>query len=368
MFKAPYLFKSLALSLSTLMLSACGSSSSSTITSSTPELDTSIQELVDNTIIPASANFKDQAEALDNSAEQFCSNATPSEQDLTDLQSQWQQTNNAWFALLPFKFGPMEGSVVFPTYTFIDSYRVNGFNYLETVRTEIDSVLSLSDITDETFQTKSFNKVGLLALEVAIFETASDQSTSASDIVAEFTANDKKCSMITGYSSEILRRANIIDDRWTTDYQDSGTSYRDLLLNDQLEEIDGEDGSDATTKIVLAVQNYFDYLGNRDVTDSVATLANSIWEALDSSVDTTEELMAGTGDTSLSLFDIIRNTNGNDQDVNTITENLSFLRTSIDETDKTSMQAAAKALDSNFKVEVTTGLDINAGLSFADGD
>ena len=263
----------------------------------------------------------------------------------------------------------MEGSVVFPTYTYIDSYRVNGNNYMETVRSEIDSLLSSGDeINDSTFTNKTFNKVGLLALEVSIFETASSQSISSTDIINEYVADDTKCAILTGYSTQLLRRASIIDDRWTTDYQDSGSSYRDLLLSGQLEEINGEDGSDATTKIVLGAQNYFDYLANRNVTDSVGTLAGSIWSALDLSIGITEELMNGTDDSNLSLFDIIKNTNSNDQDVNTITDNLSYIRTTISNADKISLQAAAKALDSNFKVEVTTGLDINAGLSFADGD
>lgn len=240
---------------------------------------------------------------------------------------------------------------------------------METVRSEIDSLLSSGDeINDSTFTNKTFNKVGLLALEVSIFETASEQSSNANDIITEYLGDDTKCEILTGYSAQLLRRSSIIDDRWTTDYQDTGSSYRDLLLSGQLEDISGEDGSDATTKIILGVQNYFDYLANRNVTDSVATLADSVWNALDLSIDTTEELMIGTDDTDLSLFDIIKNTNSNDQDVNTITENLSYIRTTISDTDKTNLQAAAKALDSNFKVEVTAGLDINAGLSFADGD
>lgn len=369
MFKAPLIIKSLTIGFTALILSACGSSSSSTVSSSTPELDAAIQDVVDKTIIPASANFKSQAEALDSNAELFCSANNTNEQNLASLQLQWQQTNNAWFQLLPFKFGPMEGSVVFPTYTYIDSYRVNGNNYIETVRTEINTLLNSSDeINDATFTNKTFNKVGLLALEASIFETNADQSTSTNDIVSEYVGNDSKCDILTGYSAQLLRRASIIDDRWTTDYQDSGSSYRDLLLSGQLEGISGEDGSDATTKIVLGAQNYFDYIANRNVTDSVGTLANSIWSALDVSVDITEELMTGTDSTTISLFDIIRNTNSNDQDVNTITSNFDYIRTTISDTDKTNLQAAAKALDSNFKVEVTTGLDINAGLSFADGD
>ena len=369
MFKAPFVFKSLGLGLGTLMLSACGSSSSSITSNTSAELEVAIEQVIDNTIMPASAAFKAQIQVLDDSAEFFCSDGNINEANLLTVQANWVQANDTWFQLLPFNFGPMITSIVIPNYYYIDSFRVNGVDSTAIVRTEINNLLSsVTGINDDLFTTKESNKVGLLALEVALFENAGSGSTASSDVATEFVDAPRKCQILTGYTAELLRRANIIDDGWTADYRSTGSSYRELLLSGELENVSGEDGSAATTKIVLAVQNYYDYLANRSVSSSVAQLSNSIWDSLDLSIDITQELLEGKADTNVSLFNIMNNTDGNTLDVESIKANFITIHAAIDEANSTDLQAAAKALDNNFKVDVTTGLDIDAGLSFSDGD
>lgn len=351
-----------------LLLSACGGSSSS-LTSNSNELNVAATEAIDNTIIPAAIRFQQQVDQLVTDSKSFCVTANTTENNLTTLQTQWQSTNKAWFELLPYRIGPMVNSELFPTYTFIDSYRLRGTNYIATVRTHIDSQLAdTDDITPETFSSLNFIYVGLLAIEVSLFEDAANQSQDKTDIINEYLSNSRKCPLLIGYSEELLRRAGIIVDGWNNNYRETGKSYRELLISNQLEAVlDDETGETAIKKITVSTQEFYDYLGLRDLTLDVAQLSGDIWQALAVALNNTEELLAGTEATEISFNRIMEN-NRFEQTVILLQENFHTLQTALDDRNTIDMKSAAKTIDGNFKREIPEALDINLGLNFSDGD
>ncbi len=354
---------------SVLFLSACGGSSSSLSTGNN-ELNLAAKEVIDNTIIPASNRFQQQVSTLVSESVRFCSPNNPTTENLTAIQNQWLDTNLAWFELLPYLFGPMVNSEVLPTYIFIDYHRQRGDDDSGVIRSNIDSLIVSA--TDEDYDLAlsrlGANSLGLLALEIAVFEDAANQSIIAADILLEFQNTPRKCQLLIDMGNKLLARANEVQQGWTVNYRNTGESYRDLVINNQLETfLDDDSGESAIKKITISVQEFYDYLGKRNVTNNVAQLSNSIWAALDKSLSSTEELLVGTDATELSLNRIMSN-NRFDQTVTLLNENMATLRAALVEKNSIDMVAAAKALDGNFKREIPDALNINLGLNFSDGD
>jgi predicted lipoprotein len=356
-----------ALATATL-LSACGASDSS-LTTGNNELNVAATEVIDNTIIPAANRFQQQASILVSDSAHFCSTNNLTESNLTELQNQWIETNLAWYQLLPYRFGPMVNSLLLPTYTYIDGYRLRGTNYTASVRTKIDSLLAdTSTINAATFSSSTFQFVGLLALEVSLFEDAANQSQAKADIITEYLSNPRKCQLLTGYASELLRRADIIQQGWTTNYRNTNKSYRELIINNQLDSVLNDEAVESAIKeITVSVQEYFDYLGLRDITLDVSPISSSVWAAIGSSLTSIEELLSGTTNTTISLNRIMAN-NRFEQTVAILNENFSTLRTALDAMNTVDTVAAAKAIDGNFKRDIPDALNINLGINFSDGD
>jgi predicted lipoprotein len=355
--------------LTSVLLTACGGASSS-LSSNDTELNIAATEVIDNTIIPAANRFQLQAVALVNESKSFCTTGNTTEENLIQLKSQWNTTNLAWFELLPYRFGPMINSEVLPTYIFIDYHRQRGDNDSSVIRDNIDTLLASADDAAYalTLSQLGANSLGLLALEISIFEDAASQSIAPADIVLEFQNSPRKCQLLTDFGNKLLARAEVIHQGWTTDYRETGKSYRDLVINGQLETVlDDEAGESAIKKITISMQEFYDYLVKRNVTTNVAQLSDSIWLALDNSLKTTEELLAGTESTTVS-FDAIMTNNRFEQTVLDIKANIQTLRTALEEENTVDTQAAAAILDGNFKREIPDALDINLGLNFSDGD
>lgn len=362
-----------AVSAAALLLTACNTSDSS-LQTWTSEADISnaianaaITEAIDISIIPAVNKFQQQTTSLVEKSETFCSNL--SEENLTTVQAQWINTNAAWFELLPYRFGPMLNSQIFPIYTFIDSHRLRGDNYSVSVRNKIDSLLASADSLEaSTFADLEFQFVGLLALEISLFEDAAQQSPDKAIILAEYQSNPRKCALLNGYANQLLQRSNSIQQGWLTNYRNTNKSYRELLINGQLEAILADEAGDsAIKKVTVSVQEFYDYIGKRNVTTNVAQLSGSVWPALASSLQGTIELLQGTAATQKSLNDIMVD-NRFDQTIINVQSSIDWMTTAIADQNNTDVQAAAKAIDGNFKRDIPEALNINLGLNFSDGD
>ena len=355
------------------LLSGCLSSSSSSSSTSNLALDKIVQEIVDLHITPATQTLSDSTQTLSNEASAYCTDNTFNESELTTLQNQWLTVQNNWYRVLPFNFGPLQTPdfLTTPAFWYIDSYRVRGDNEASNIRSDINAILADSTaINDAQFASKTYNKVGLLALEVLLFERADNQSTLPADINTEFSSTSRKCQILTGQAFELNRRAQLINNAWTDDYSDTGKSYRDLLLNNQLEELTNDDGSSPIAKITVAIQEYYDYINKRDVSDNVAQLSSSVWTALKTSIDSTSNALDAqylTSNADNSIF-LLMTDFGNEQDVETVKSNIQDFNQALSDKNKAAMKLAAAAIDGNMKREIPEALGISLGINFSDGD
>jgi predicted lipoprotein len=349
------------------VLTGCGASSSSSSATTNTELEVAASNIIDNVIIPAANDFQTQAQKLDDDAHSFCSVlANLTETNLTGLQDTWLATASAWYTLLPYKFGPMESSVIAPNYLYIDSYRNDHTDRSANVTSNINAIVADTDtIKDDYFVNATPSSIGLLPIEI-IFNTYTDINNYS-------TPNDRLCSLLKAYTTQLSYRANVIADGWSVDYRNSGKKYRTLLLSKQLDIIlNDEDGSSAISKIVVGIQDYFDYLTRRNVTTDQAKISDTIWRHLLASINSVNTVLNEDNNSDVSILALMVN-NGYEQEANTVKSNIALILSTINinstsSTDPTNMKNAAALLDGNFKREIADGLGVNAGLNFSDGD
>ena len=258
----------------------------------------------------------------------------------------------------------MNDDLIFPKYTFIDSLRLRGTYYLATVRTQIANNMSGTTTLDQAFfDSQTLQNVGLLALESATFETAaSEHSQSATDIIAEYTDTPKKCEVLIGLAEHLERQAQYVQNGWNTDHKNSGTAYRDLFLNNQL-----EDGAVPLSALITAAQDHLEYLQNRTVVNKTAQLADHAWQSISAAIDEVETLLQGTDETTISFFTIM-SSGGYQTAVETVQQNIAAVRKTITDQDAAMLEIELGKLDGNFKREIPDGLNVELGINFSDGD
>lgn len=325
-------------------------------------LSSALEQAIDNSVIPAVEAFALETAVLGDAAEDFCTLQDAS--SLEPLQQQWQSVFLQWYQLSIYNFGPLSDDIVFPPYTFIDSLRLRGTNYLETVRSEITAdIASVDTLSDSYFAAKTFQRVGLLALESAVFETSSSEhSQSAADIVAEYQTESRKCEVLEGLTAQITTWANYAEDGWLVAYKDSTDAYRTLFLNDEL-----DDGSEPLTQLLVAVQEYLDYLQARDVVNTAAAVSGIAWDAISATIDEVENLLVGTSETTTSLFDVMIAA-GNQSSVDSVEDSIAQVRDAIANQDADMLEITLGYLDGNFKREIPDSLEVELGINFSDGD
>ena len=240
-----------------------------------------VEEIVDNSIVPSALSFTAAAEALASQAEDFC--VTPTASSLELVQDAWLNTQESWYHLASYNFGPLNADIVFPEFTFIDSLRLRGTNYLETVRGDVSELIAADSVLDSAFfASQTFQNTGLLAIEVLAFETNDDMhSTLVSDIVDEFVATPRKCELLIGQAEQLALRASDVSEAW----QDG---FRDSFL-----EVGLDDGSDPIVILIQAMQNYMDYLHNRGVVSVTAQVSQENWASVAAAAEEVEDFLEG---------------------------------------------------------------------------
>lgn len=326
------------------------------------DINVALEQSVDQTVISTAQSFLLEATTFKQDADDFCENT--GDEKLARLQVSWRNLFEQWYPLLVFNFGPLNDNIIFPAYTFIDSLRLRGTNYLSTVRGEISEDLASSEtLDDQYFISKTFQNVGLLALEAAVFETSTaDHATAIDHILAEYQSQPRKCDLLTGLAGQIEHWANYVDQGWLSEFLDTGEPYRDVFLSGDL-----DDGSESITQLLVSVQEFLDYLQARSVVTVAAPLAGNTWQAIAAAIDVIEQLMAGTEQTTVSLFDVMVAT-GNQNAVDTVQGNITQIRTAIDNRDADMLEITLGFLDGNFKREIPDSLDVELGINFTDGD
>ncbi|MBT3012289.1 MAG: hypothetical protein KUF77_13640 [Candidatus Thiodiazotropha sp. (ex Lucina aurantia)] len=326
----------------------------------TDNLNLALEYAVDQSVIPAAAAFDIQAVAFRTAADTFCSTTNATE--LGNLQAAWNALYEKWFHLANYNFGPLNDDFVFAKYTFIDSLRVRGTNYINTVRNEIENMIAGTQALDETFfDQQTFNKVGLLALEVLSFEASGGgQSNQPDDIIGDYQNNPRKCDILTGIAQQMVKNASYVIQGWQVRHRDADDSYRTLFLDNQL-----DDGTNNLTQLLVAVQEHLDYLSKRNVITTSATLSGIAWNGFSEAIDEIEILLEGN--TEVSFLGLME-AGGFSESVDSVRDTIAAIRSNISSRDAESLETNIGRLDGHFKREIPNGLDVELGINFSDGD
>lgn len=349
--------------LSLLVLINCGGTrENDPVVASDSNLALAIEAAVDKKIVPTVEGFVVESNQLNATAGSFCT--VPDAESLTALQERWKSLSLQWYKLAIYNFGPLNDDQIFPKINFIDSLRLRGTNYLETVRTEVNDNMAGTHALDEAFfDQQSFQKVGLLALESLVFETAaSEHSKISEDIIAEYANSSRKCEILKGLSRQIVKHAEYIQIGWKSDHKASGKPFRSIFLNNEI-----DDGTPSLTRLIARVQEHLDYLQKRRVATTAAQISGSSWDNISASIDEVEELLAGTDEANFSFFNLM-SSGGFQNSVESVKENITRVRQDIQNRDAAALEVSLGKLDGNFKREIPDGLEIQLGINFTDGD
>lgn len=345
-----------------IALTGCGTRQNDPVQVDNESLTLALQQAIDYTVIAAVDDFQSKSIALQNQADTFCTGISGA--DLHALQDSWRDLYRQWFKLANYNFGPLNDDLVFAQYIYIDSLRLNGQNYLSTVRDAISADLaSTDDLNESYFDSKNFDKVGLLALESAIFETSTiEHSTLNSNILDEYQNESRKCEILTQLALQVKKHADYVYNGWHVNHKSSGEAYRELFLNDEL-----DDGTNNLTQLISSVQEHLDYLKQRHVASTGGQVSDDVWNALSATVDEIETLLKGTNETSISFFTLMESA-GYQYAVELVQGTLDDLRTNISAQNVTDLETNLGLLDGYFKREIPDSLAIDLGLNFSDGD
>jgi predicted lipoprotein len=341
-----------------LLLSACGgggSSSSSDSNSDTglseEERQSLVQAITRQQILPAVADLHEQAAVLNSQAQNWCQQ--PDAEGLPGLQQQWLETADAWYQVQLFNFGPADADPVFPLYTYIDSLRLRGTDYRETVRTTQQNWLAEDTLDATFFAEQRFQYVGLLALEEALFY--------GDDLAESYATAPQRCAILTGLSDLLQQHVQQLDQGWNSDYNNSGSGFAQRLIDNQL-----PNAREALAQILISGQEYLDYLKKRNVATQAGTTAEASWQLVDTAFEASKRLLTEPY-AGASILERMQQ-QGYELNVNAVNANIAMAEQALAERNAVDFNAAIGMLDGNFKREIPVALGIDLGINFTDGD
>jgi predicted lipoprotein len=218
-------------------------------------LEQAVEGAVSEAIVPAIEDFDAEATELRAGTATFCAN--PDETELRALQDRWLSTMLAWNQAGVYRLGPLDDDPIVPTINLIESKRQRGTDYTQTVRETIAAAMDSGEALDEAyFRDQSFNRTGLLALEVLLFEDAAEPPSNApSDIVAAYAVSPRRCAYLRGTAAVLSERASGVVAGWSEGFGEAGVPYRDQLLEPTL-----ADGSEPALALLVAAIEHIRYL------------------------------------------------------------------------------------------------------------
>lgn len=331
------------------------------VESKTATLKVALKNTLNGVILPAVDGFHSASQELVASAQTFCGNINAA--NLESLQDQWKVLSLAWSRLVMYNIGPLNDNLIYPKINAIESMRVHGTDYTQTVRNEISARMTDNTALDQAyFDGLSFNKTGMLALEVLIFESSTGaHSTAAADVLLDYQNTQRKCPYLIGMSKRLQRDAAYIKSGWEVSYKGSGPSFKALMLSGTL-----PDASEPVPALIASVQMYLDYVKNRKLKGNLdAQIAEYFYANALASLKAVETLLEANG--QYSFFQRMKNSGYRDA-VEQVRTNLRLGKQYAKAHDRANLAIIMGRLDGNFKREIPRGLDVTLGLNFNDGD
>ncbi len=344
-----------------LTLFGCGGSSNTSVSDPQGELlEVALGEIVNETIIPTVEGFSIKSKDFTSKSTSFCT--APATDKLEELQSSWKSLSSQWYKLALYNFGPLSDldSLLNERIFVIDPLRKRGVDYTNAVRTDILNDIASSVVLDEDyFRNKSFNLMGLLPLELLIFEVADSTHTNdAQAIVSEFLANSRKCEILIGMADINEIHANEIEDDWKIKHSSAAESYKSVFLSDVRKSI---------ATMIVSSQSHLDYLSKRNIVNKGAQISAYSYENIQSSINEVKLILYGTSESQTNFIGVM-SAAGAQAGVDTVTENIETIESAIQEKNESKLNTYLRFLDGNFKREIANGLGIALGINFSDGD
>ena len=348
------------LAATVLVLSACSTDSGGD--SELPSGLEVMENTIDNTVVPDIGRFRGEAESMRGRVDAFC--AAPDPETLGELQAGWRSLSEAWNAVAMYNLGPLDDDFITPKIIFFESMRQRGTDYTQTVRDEITLAIDRGDALDDAyFEGLTFNKVGLLALEILAFENATADSSDAAAIVADYDAEPRRCGYLRGITARLNGHALELDDEWNIAFAE-GEAFRDAMLGNVL-----EDGSQPIVALLIALQEHMVYLEDRKLEGILdAQLSGHFYPNVSATLEALERLLVQpTPDDAIGILDFMT-ARGLEADVETVEANLAMAQAAAAAEDREALATAIGLLDGNLKREIPDGLGVDLGLNFSDGD
>ncbi|MCA9546822.1 MAG: hypothetical protein KC613_20595, partial [Myxococcales bacterium] len=247
----------LLLGLCAASLPGCDSSADPGPDPARAQLALALSHAVEQVIVPAVQAFDAETAALAAALPAFC--AAPDVAGLTGLQGGWRQLALRWQAVAPLRFGPLQDDLVFPTLNFIESMRARGEDYTEAVREGLATALASDAPLDAAFvEGLTFDRVGLLALEVLLFEgTTAEHPTAPEAVLADFQANPRKCAYLQAMADHLAGKAAGVAAGWTVRFG-AGDAFAVQMGHERL-----DDGASPAATLIIALAEHLDYVRRR---------------------------------------------------------------------------------------------------------
>jgi len=330
--------------------------------SSPQHVRNALESAVDEVTVPSVVAFATEAEALDERASDFCDR--PDAAGLSALRDAWRALSLEWSGAVIYYFGPLRDDLIAPSMIFIESMRLRGTDYTETVREGLTEAITTDvPLTPSYFEELSFNEVGMLALEVAIFESSVEpHATDVADVVDDYVQRPRKCAYLRGISRLLRERARSVRSGWTEDFDGSGVPYREVLLRGEL-----EDGSDPVARLFVQLIDHLTYVQRRKLDGILdAKIADFFFSNQEATLDEIESLMRG-GPDGFGFFDAM-NARGFQADVELVEGDLEAGFEAARGESRVDLSAAVSSLEASLRAAVPRALGVDLGINFADGD
>lgn len=321
-----------------------------------PDFDATAAALANDGVLPAGARFVDAIVALDDAIGTLCGGNPPDATAVETSRERWREASRVWNRYAIYDFGPMSDGIPTPADAFIDSFKAfrQGESHVETLRTELRTIVADgTDLSGDDFTARTYQRVGLVALEVALFETAVEPPDPAAAAVAdELSASPNKCTYLEKQSEVLRDRAVALDAAWRPD----GGDYLATYLSST---------SDALGAVLTAVQGHLEYLERRSIANRGAPISGISYENIDATMDELEVLLnAGDADSLASRLEQAQAQAVRDDHATRI----AAARAAIGAEDPDALGPELVALGTIHLNDIPQALGITLGLNFTDGD
>ncbi len=322
-----------------------------------------MRDTVETTIVPDLRAFDTAAQEMRTGVDAFC--AAPNADGLAELQVRWRSLSETWSAVAPYNLGPLDDDVITPKIIFIESMRQRGTDYTQTVRDGIVRGIEGNEALDLAyFDRQTFDEVGLLALEVLVFEDSGEgNSTEPADVLADFAATPRKCDALRGLTELLASCAATVHRGWTESFADSGEPFAETMAGPEL-----ADGTEPVAALLIVLQEHLDYIKVRKLEGILdAELSGHFYPNVLATVEAMDELLSQPSEESFGLLERMEAT-GNAEEVAAVRANLETAKAAATDEDRDALTAAIGLLDGNLKREIPDALGVELGLTFTDGD